>query len=74
MTNDVKAGKESNMIICKCDSCRYIFRCPIFPVSCPDCGKRNVRKAEKIEVKSYWQDQALIAGEIRAGLYAAGSI
>ena len=62
------------MIICKCDSCRYTFRYPILPITCPDCGKRNVRRADKIEIKSYWQDQALIAEEIRAGLYAAGSL
>jgi len=67
-------GKEFHMKICKCDSCRYTFRYPILPAFCPDCGKQDVRPADKMEIKTYWCDQAMLAEEIRAGLYAASPI
>ena len=59
------------MKLCTCDYCRYIFRYPVIPVRCPDCGKRNIRPADKQEIAAYRRDQTLLAEEIRMGLYKA---
>ena len=59
------------MKICICESCRYTFRYPILPPSCPDCGHKKVRLADKNEIKEFHRLQAILAEEIRMGLYAA---
>ena len=59
------------MKICKCESCRYVFRYPIIPSGCPDCGQRLVRAANIQEIKMYLNDQKILRDEIRKGLYAA---
>ena len=58
------------MKIYTCDCCRYTFRYPVLPLSCPDCGKHAVRIANNHEVNNYWRDQKILAEEIKAGLYA----
>ena len=60
------------MKICTCENCRYTFRSPIRPVYCPDCGREKVRLANKKEIREYHRLQAIVADEIRMGLYAAG--
>jgi len=62
---------EMTMKICKCESCRYIFRYPVIPSGCPDCGQRRVRAANIQEIRSYLSDQKILREEIRKGLYAA---
>ena len=59
------------MKICKCEACRYVFRYPLIPAGCPDCGQRTVRAADEKEVKTYWEDQKILQEEIQRGLYAA---
>ena len=59
------------MKICRCESCRYIFRYPIIPSFCPDCGRETVRKADEGELREFKRDQLILAKEIKAGLYAA---
>lgn len=59
------------MKICICESCHYTFRYPILPPSCPDCGKENIRHANKDEIKEFHRMQRILAEEIRMGLYAA---
>ena len=61
------------MKICTCTSCRYIFRYPVLPSSCPDCGKQTVRLASALEIKEFHINQAIIAQEIRDGLYEAAT-
>ncbi len=39
--------------------------------SCPDCGRKEVRIANKDEVKEFHRLQAILAEEIRTGLYPA---
>ena len=59
------------MKICFCESCHYTFRYPVLPPSCPDCGKEDVRIADGKEAEEYHRIQAVLAEEIRTGLYAA---
>lgn len=59
------------MKICTCESCHYIFRYPILPPACPDCGKKDVRKATAEEIKEFHRMQVILAEEIRMRLYAA---
>jgi len=59
------------MRIYTCTSCRYTFRYPAPPSACPDCGRQTVRIATMSEVKKYNREQALLAREIRLGLYPA---
>ena len=69
------------MKICTCESCHYTFRYPSraretraflsLPPSCPDCGRKNVRPATKEEIREFHRMQAILAEEIRMGLYAA---
>ena len=66
--------EEAVMKLCTCDHCRYIFRYPIIPVRCPDCGKRNVRPANEQETDAWRHDQAVLAEEIRLGLYKAATV
>ena len=40
------------------------------PFSCPDCGEKKVRIADEEEVKEFHRMQAVLAEEIRMGLYA----
>ena len=61
------------MKICTCEYCRYTFRYPMLPVSCPDCGRKKVRPASEKEVLRYWTEQQILADEIRTGLYTAAS-
>lgn len=58
------------MKIYKCDCCKYTFRYPLAPVSCPDFGKHEVRAADESEKKSYWHEQKILAEEVWMGLYA----
>lgn len=60
------------MKICICESCRYTFRTPVMPACCPDCGKEKIRPANSKEIREYHRLQAILAEEIRMGLYAAG--
>ena len=59
------------MKICICESCHYTFRYPLLPSSCPDCGRKDVRIANEDEVKEFHRLQAILAEEIRTGLYPA---
>ncbi|HAE44617.1 MAG TPA: hypothetical protein DCG37_03315 [Lachnospiraceae bacterium] len=59
-----------SMKICTCESCRYTFCCRILPNSCPDCGKKAIRIANNKEISEYHKLQAILAEEIRTGLYA----
>ena len=59
------------MKICICESCHYTFRYSILPPSCPDCGHKKIRLADKNEIKEFHHLQAILAEEIRMGLYAA---
>ena len=54
-----------------CEKCHYIFRSPLLPYSCPDCGKNNVREATEREKQEYHRNQKILAEEIKMGLYAA---
>lgn len=65
--------EEAAMKLYTCKSCRYIFRYPVIAVRCPDCGNRNVRPADKAETETYRRDQAVLAEEIRLGLYKAAA-
>ena len=58
------------MKICKCESCKYVFRYPLLPSSCPDCGKQSVRIATEKERYDFHRNQKVLAEEIRLGLYA----
>ena len=62
------------MKICTCETCRYIFRYPIIPSRCPDCGKDRVRRATSSEVSAFRADQKILAEEIRAGLYGTAAV
>jgi len=62
------------MKTCTCESCRYIFRYPLIPLTCPDCGRKAVRLANRKEIKAYRIEQIILAEEIRAGLYGSGSV
>ena len=57
------------MKICTCESCRYTFRYPLVPPTCPDCGQKTVRKATEHEIEDYHRMQRILAEEIRLGLY-----
>lgn len=57
------------MKICTCEHCRYTFRYPLIPLTCPDCGMKKVRPANKKEILRFRIEQQIIADEIRAGLY-----
>ena len=61
--------EDSNMKICTCEHCRYTFRYPLIPLTCPDCGMKKVRPANKKEILRFRIEQQIIADEIRAGLY-----
>ena len=55
-----------------CDHCRYIFRYPLKPQACPDCGREAVRQATPKETEDYDTMQIILQEEIRSGLYAIG--
>ena len=57
------------MKICTCENCRYTFRYPLLPASCPDCGKEPVRIATCSEAMDFCRLEAIVSEEIRAGLY-----
>lgn len=56
---------------CAKDSSTRCARVPLLPPSCPDCGRKNVRQATKDEIREFHRMQAILAEEIRMGLYAA---
>ena len=62
------------MRICTCENgnCRYVFRYPLLPPSCPDCGKRTVRPANKAEITRYLREQKILREEITSGLLERG--
>ena len=57
------------MRLCTCEACRYIFRYPLIPPRCPDCGKGPVREAAEREIAQYQREQKILEEEIRAGLW-----
>ena len=57
------------MEIYTCRQCRYTFRRPLLPASCPDCGTGTVRKATVREIREYDRIQRLLAEDIRMGLW-----
>ena len=58
------------MLICTCEHCRYIFRYPLMPSICPDCGSKYIRKASNKEMHDYYRIQKILRKEIKMGLYA----
>lgn len=62
------------MKICACENrnCRYIFRYPLVPPTCPDCGKKNVRPANRDEITRYTHEQEILRKEISMGLWSWG--
>ena len=61
---------KSIMMICTCEKCRYTFRYPIQPLTCPDCGSSAVRPTNEKEKKDFHREQKILAKEIQLGLYA----
>ena len=57
------------MPLCTCKQCRYIFRYPLLPSRCPDCGAEAVRKATDAEVQEYRRMQEILREEIRLGIW-----
>ncbi|MBR2854551.1 MAG: hypothetical protein IKE81_09525 [Clostridia bacterium] len=42
-------------MICTCDKCLYTFCSDSLPLTCPDCGSRNIREAT-MEEKDWYHD------------------
>lgn len=46
-----------NEVIYTCDACHYIFSADEECNQCPDCGKKQVRPADKAEIQEYLNRQ-----------------
>ena len=42
-------------MICTCDKCHYTFSSNSLPLTCPDCGAKDVREAT-LEEKDWYYD------------------
>lgn len=73
-SNGYMGFAEGRFLLFCCESCHYTFRYPLIPLTCPDCGRKAVRPANRKEIKAYRIEQIILAEEIRSGLYGSDPV